>query len=64
MGAIAAIEADLGRPVLTANQALFWSALRAANAPARLEHYGPMFAVDAPTDSHPPRLPEAIPSGQ
>jgi maleate isomerase len=44
VGAIAAIEADLGRPVLTANQALLWSALRAANATARPEHYGRIFA--------------------
>jgi maleate isomerase len=44
VGAIAAIEEDLGRPVLTANQALLWSALRAANATGRPEHYGRILA--------------------
>jgi maleate isomerase len=32
VGIIAALEADLGVPVLTANQALFWAALRAAGS--------------------------------
>ena len=32
VGAIAVLEEDLGRPVVTANQALLWAALRAADA--------------------------------
>jgi maleate isomerase len=36
VGAIEALERDLGRPVLTANQALFWAALQAAPKPAPL----------------------------
>jgi maleate isomerase len=62
VGAIAAIEADLDRPVLTANQALLWSALRAANASTRLEHYGRIFDVDALPHSHPAGLAEPMPS--
>lgn len=33
VGVIAALEEALGRPVITANQALLWAALRAADAP-------------------------------
>lgn len=44
-GVIAALEEDLGRPVVTANQALLWSALRAAGAdPGSVSGYGRLFA--------------------
>ena len=44
VGAIAALEADLSRPVLTANQALLWAALRLANAdPGSVSDYGRLF---------------------
>lgn len=45
VGAIAALEEDLGRPVVTANQALLWAALRAADAdPASTSDYGRLFS--------------------
>ena len=44
VGAIDALEQDLGRPVVTANQALFWAALRAAGAdPSPVTDYGRLF---------------------
>jgi maleate isomerase len=44
VGAIAALEEDLRRPVLTANQVLFWAALRAAGADTReVTGYGTVF---------------------
>lgn len=46
VGVIAALEADLQRPVLTANQVLFWAALRAAGADTReVTAYGRVFAT-------------------
>lgn len=43
-GAIDALEEDLGRPVVTANQALFWAALRAAGMnPGSVSSYGRLF---------------------
>jgi maleate isomerase len=46
VGAIAVLEADLGRPVLTANQVLLWAALRAAGAdPSQVTGYGRLFAA-------------------
>ncbi|MEU6213832.1 maleate cis-trans isomerase [Streptomyces sp. NPDC047023] len=46
VGAVEALEAALGRPVLTANQALLWSALRVAGAPTSgIVHYGRLFAA-------------------
>jgi maleate isomerase len=46
VGAIAALESELGRPVLTANQVLLWAALRAAGADsATVEGYGQLFAT-------------------
>jgi len=46
VGAIAALEEDLGRPVVTANQALFWSALRAAHADTgSVTAYGRLFGL-------------------
>lgn len=44
VGAIAALESDLDRPVLTANQALLWGSLRAAGAdPGSVSDYGRLF---------------------
>lgn len=40
---IAALEADLGRPVLSANQVLLWAALRAAGVDAAVTGYGQIF---------------------
>ncbi|MBR0667580.1 decarboxylase [Roseomonas hellenica] len=37
---IAAIETDLGKPVVTSNQACFWNCLRLAGIPDRIEGYG------------------------
>lgn len=44
VGAIEALEKDLGRPVLTANQVTFWNALRAAGVGSSVAHYGRIFA--------------------
>jgi maleate isomerase len=44
IGAIAAVEEDLGCPVVTANHALLWAALRAADAGAgSVSDYGRLF---------------------
>ncbi len=44
VGAIVALEEDLGRPVVTANQALLWAALRVADAdPGSVSDYGRLF---------------------
>ena len=44
VGAIAALEEDLGRPVVTANQALLWAALRVADADSgSVTDYGRLF---------------------
>jgi maleate isomerase len=46
VGVIAALERDLGRPVLTANQVLFWACLKAARADtSRVTRYGHIFAA-------------------
>jgi maleate isomerase len=46
VGTIAALEEDLGRPVVTANQVLLWAALRLAGAdPASVTGYGRLFRV-------------------
>ncbi|WP_270933103.1 maleate cis-trans isomerase family protein [Falsiroseomonas oryzae] len=37
---IAQIEADLGKPVVTSNQACFWHCLRSLGIPDRIEGYG------------------------
>ena len=47
VGAIAALEGDLRRPVLTANQVLLWAALRAADTRLQVDRYGRIFDVDA-----------------
>jgi maleate isomerase len=44
VGAISMLEHELGRPVVTANQALLWAALRAAGADVTAVHgYGRLF---------------------
>ena len=46
VGAIEALEAGLGRPVVTANQALLWAALRAAGAhTGQVTGYGRLFSA-------------------
>ncbi len=50
VGAIEALEKDIGRPVLTANQVTFWNALRAAGARQPVTHYGRIFAEPLPAD--------------
>ena len=43
VGMIEALEEDLKRPVLTANQVLFWYALRRTGSGARVAGYGRVF---------------------
>jgi maleate isomerase len=43
VGVVQALEADLGRPVLTANQVTFWQALRTAGVTAPVAQYGQLF---------------------
>jgi maleate isomerase len=40
---IAALEEDLGRPVLTANQVAFWYALRQSGVHTEVNGYGRLF---------------------
>lgn len=44
VGIIHALEADLDRPVLTANQALFWDLLRLSGSTTAIDGYGQLFA--------------------
>lgn len=46
VGAIEALEADLGVPVVTANQATFWDGLRLAGVRDRLKGFGTLFEHD------------------
>jgi maleate isomerase len=48
VGVIAALEEDLGRPVLTANQVLLWGTLRAAKSRTMPGGYGALFAATSP----------------
>jgi maleate isomerase len=48
VGIIAALEEDLGIPVLTANQALCWRLLRLAGTRALVDGYGLLFARGLP----------------
>ena len=41
---IAQIEADLGKPVITSNQACFWHCLRSLGIPDRIEGHGRLLA--------------------
>jgi maleate isomerase len=43
IGAIRALEEAIGRPVLTANQVLFWHALRLARVDEPIVNYGQIF---------------------
>jgi hypothetical protein len=45
IGVIAALEEDLRRPVLTANQVSLWYALRVAGAEVRVDDYGQLFKM-------------------
>ena len=40
LGVIPRLEDDLGKPVVTSNQATFWAALRAAGVDTRFDRYG------------------------
>jgi maleate isomerase len=42
---IAALERDLGKPVVTSNQAMVWHVLRQSGLDDRLEGYGRLFAL-------------------
>jgi arylmalonate decarboxylase len=44
---ISQIEADLGKPVVTSNQASFWSCLRLMSLPDRIEGYGRLLSDHA-----------------
>lgn len=44
VGAVRALEARLGLPVLTANQVLLWAALRLAGSAAPVTQYGRIFS--------------------
>jgi maleate cis-trans isomerase len=47
-GIVAALEAELGLPVLTSNQALVWHALRMLEVPDRVEGFGRLLAMAGP----------------
>src|SRR5262249_24482045 len=47
VGTIAALEAELERPVVTANQALLWAALRHLGGPNTVTRYGRLFQTAA-----------------
>ncbi len=49
VGVIEALEAELGQPVVTANQALFWNLLDVAGGAERVVGYGRLFEHRAPT---------------
>ena len=51
VGAIQALEQFLGRPVLTANQVVFWHALRVSGADDPVDGYGRIFAHEVPTSA-------------
>lgn len=48
IGVIRALEEDLGRPVLTANQVAFWRALRLSGARTPVTNYGALFSRESP----------------
>lgn len=48
VGVIDALECDLQRPVLTANQVALWNALRVAGVHAPVHGYGRLFELDLP----------------
>ena len=42
---ISALERDLGKPVITSNQALAWHALRKGNVKDQMSGFGELFAI-------------------
>jgi maleate isomerase len=50
VGAIEALEEDLGRPVLTANQVAFWQALRLSGVRAPVAGYGELLTRELPAE--------------
>jgi maleate isomerase len=48
IGVVKALEDSLDRPVLTANQAAFWCALRLTGTRAPVPNYGRIFEIDLP----------------
>jgi maleate isomerase len=50
-GAVAALEAELGRPVLTANQVLLWNLLAEAGGTFEVGGYGRLF-THSPEPAH------------
>ena len=42
---IAELEQEIGKPVVTSNQATFWATLRAAGVDDRFEHFGTLLAT-------------------
>jgi maleate isomerase len=46
VGVIAALEEDLGRPVVTANQVLLWGMLQAIKSSVSPSGYGQLFTLD------------------
>jgi maleate isomerase len=48
VGIIQALEEELQRPVLTANQVLFWNLLRLARTRVAVTNYGRLFALELP----------------
>lgn len=48
IGVLAALEQDLGKPVVSANQASFWDCLRLAGIPDRITGYGRLFDLPSP----------------
>jgi maleate isomerase len=48
VGAIHALEEGLGKPVLTANQVLFWQALRLVGVASQVTQYGRIFTEPQP----------------
>ncbi len=49
VGVIQALEQDLARPVLTANQVAFWHALRLSGTRAPVVGYGQIFGREPPS---------------
>jgi maleate isomerase len=48
IGAVRALEENLRRPVLTANQVAFWKALRLGGITSKVTQYGRVFATSGP----------------
>ena len=59
-GAVAALEAALGRPVLTSNQVLLWNLLTHAGATFEVSGYGRLFRAGSPVCQDGARRKEAL----